>query len=278
MENAVEAKQRTQRLARKCVLMVNCNGLYEESWCAALTQLNKTNLNPINEQAQNPQKLQFRSYGFQCRALQEENQLVIRCLDDQNNSREAILPRRDVKQLLPVADSDEMTILLRTPRAVELWKWSNDNYSLSSKLMDGQVEQMALSQGGAGMESEYVALMALSPAAEIRIYSFSSPDTISFQLDQVLELQDSQQLRVMRFMHLPESDDLLLCVSNVLPQQQLRIYQHSGAAGFQPILGDSALPKAHALEVLQLPSYKLQLLSIATEEAVYLLQPQFTTL
>jgi len=99
-----------------------------------------------------------------------------------------------------------------------------------------------------------------------------------FQLDQVLGLQDSRHLRQMRFMHLPESEDLLLCVSNVLPQQQLTIYQHLGAAGFQQILGDSALPKAHALEVLQLPSHELHLLSMATEEAVYLLQPQFTTL
>jgi len=85
----------------------------------------------------------------------------------------------------------------------------------------------------------------------------------------------------MRFMHLPESDDLLLCVSNAatqLPQQPLRIYQHRGAAGFQQILGDSALPKAHALEVLHLPSHKLRLLSMATEESVYLLQSQFTTL
>ncbi|EDV58234.2 uncharacterized protein LOC6541760 [Drosophila erecta] len=244
----------------------------------ALAQLKKRILDQITENAETPNKLQFRSHGFECRALQEEKQIVIRCLDMENNSREAILPRRAVKQLLAVADTDEMPILVSSARAVELWKWSNGNYSLSSRLMDGQVEQMALSQRCAGMESGYVALMASSPAAEIRIYSFGSLDTSGFQLDQVLELQDAQQSRIMRFMHLPESDDLLLCVSNVLPQQQLSIYQHRGAAGFQQILGDSALPRVHALEVLQLPSPKLRLLSMATQEAVYLVQPQFTTL
>ncbi|XP_039486003.1 uncharacterized protein LOC120448200 isoform X1 [Drosophila santomea] len=242
------------------------------------TELKNTNLDQSAEDSQTPKKLHFRSYGFQCRALQEENQVVIRCLDKQNKSRKAILPRRAVKQLLAVADSYEMPILVSSPRAVELWKWTSGDYSLSSRLMDGQVEQMELSQGGAGMESGYVALMASSPAAEIRIYSFDSTDTSSFHLDQVLELQDAQQSRVMRFMHLPESNDLLLCVSNVLPQQPLSIYQHRGAAGFQQILGDSALPKGHALEVLQLPRHKLRLLSMATQEAVYLLQPQFTTL
>lgn len=99
-----------------------------------------------------------------------------------------------------------------------------------------------------------------------------------FQLDQVLELQDSHQTREVRFMHLPESEDLLLCVSNVVPHQPLTIYQHSGAAGFQKILGDSALPEVQSLDVLQLPVNKLQLVSVATAESVYFVQPQFTTL
>jgi len=37
-----------------------------------------------------------------------------------------------------------------------------------------------------------------------------------FQLDQVLGLQDSRHPRQMRFMHLPESADLLLCVLNII--------------------------------------------------------------
>ncbi|KAH8345532.1 hypothetical protein KR084_007608 [Drosophila pseudotakahashii] len=245
---------------------------------SALTQLNKQNMDEYTSGVESSKKLELEIFGFQCRGLQEANQIVIQCLNKQNNSRVAILPVRDVKQLLAVADTDAMPILLKTSRAVELWKWSNGDYSLVSRLMDGQVEQIERIQRGAGMESGYVALLASSPAAEIRIYSFTSADMSDFQLAQVIGLQDSHDPRQMRFMHLPESEDLLLCVSNVLSRQPLTIYRHLGAAGFQQILGDSALPKARALEVLQLPSRKLCLLSMATEEAVYLLQPQFTTL
>ncbi|XP_017012150.2 uncharacterized protein clos [Drosophila takahashii] len=245
---------------------------------SALTQLNKQNMDKYTSDADSSKKLELEVFGFKCRALQEANQIVIQCLNKQNNSREAILARRDVKQLLAVADTDAMPILLKTSRAVELWKWSNGNYSLVSRLVDGQVEQIERIQRGAGMEAGYVALLASSPAAEIRIYSFNTADMSDFQLEQVLGLQDSHHPREMRFMHLPESQDLLLCVSNVLSHQPLTIYRHLGAAGFQQILGDSALPNARALEVLQLPSRKLRLLSVATEAAVYLLQPQFTTL
>uniref|UniRef100_A0A6P4EBK3 LOW QUALITY PROTEIN: uncharacterized protein LOC108040825 n=1 Tax=Drosophila rhopaloa TaxID=1041015 RepID=A0A6P4EBK3_DRORH len=245
---------------------------------STLTQLNKQILDQFPEDADTKQQMEFALLGFQCRGLQEANQIVIKCSDKQNNSREAIVTRRDAKQLLLVADTEDMPILLKTSRAVELWKWSNGNYSLVSSLMDGLVEQIALIQREAGMESGYVALLVSSPAAEIRIYSFNSTDSSDFHLDQVLRLQDSHQPRHMLFMHLLESDDLLLCVSNVLPHQPLTIYQHRGAAGFQQILGDSALPEGRALEVFLLPSQKLRLLSMATEEAIYLVQPQFTTL
>ncbi|XP_017027163.1 uncharacterized protein clos [Drosophila kikkawai] len=219
-------------------------------------------------------RLQLSLFTFQCVGLQEAENMVIECLDKHNNSRKAIIiARRNAKQLLAVAnDSDDTSILLRTSKAVELWKWSNGNYSLVRSLLDGQqVEHMTLMQRGPGMESGFLAIVA---SAEIRIYRFHSDD---FQLDQVLELQDTHQARKVRFMHLPESEDLLLCVSNQ-PHQPLTIYQHRGAAGFQKILGDSVLLEAQSLDVLQLPVNKLQLLSVATAESVYLVQPQFTTL
>ncbi|XP_017120153.1 uncharacterized protein LOC108141347 [Drosophila elegans] len=241
-------------------------------------QLKKQILDEFPKDAETKQQIKFALLEFQCLGLQEANQIAIKCVDKQNNSREAIMASRDAKQLLLVAETDDMPILLRTSRAVELWKWSSGNYSLVGSLLVGQVEQMARIQRGAGMESGYVALLASSPAAEIRIYSFNSDVSSGFHLDQVLVLQNSQQPRQMLFMHLPESEDLLLCVSNVRPHQPLTIYQHRGAAGFQQILGESAFPEARALAVLQLPSQKLRLLSMATEEAVYLLQPQFTTL
>ncbi|XP_017066585.1 uncharacterized protein LOC108104812 [Drosophila eugracilis] len=242
-----------------------------------LTQLYKQNLEQYTKVADNSNELEFAVFGFQCRGLQEVNQIVIRCLDKNNNSREAILARREVKQLLAVADADDIPILLKTSKAVELWKWINGSYTLVSRLLDGQVENIARIPQEVGMDSGYVALLATSPAAEIHIYSFNK-DMNDFQLDQVLSISDFQQSRQMRFMYLPESEDLLLCASNVLPQQPLTIYQHRGVAGFQQILGDSALPKAYALEVLELHSQKLRLLSLATEAGVYLVQPQFTTL
>jgi len=137
---------------------------------SALTQLNKKNLD--TKDGETSKKFEFRQLGFQCSGLQKANQIVIQCLDKQNNSREAILDRRDVKQLLAVADTDDMPILLRTSRAVELWKWSNGNYNLESRLVDGQVEQIERIQQGAGMESGYVAILASTPAAEIRIYRY----------------------------------------------------------------------------------------------------------
>ncbi|KAH8290210.1 hypothetical protein KR054_001069, partial [Drosophila jambulina] len=222
-------------------------------------------------------RLQLGLFTLQCLGLQEVDNIVIKCLDKHNNSRKAIvIARRDGKQLLATNDSDNAPILLRTSQAVELWKWSNGKYSLAKSLIDGQqVEHMALMQRGAGMESGFLAIVVSSPAAELRIYRFNGDD---FQLDQVLELQDSHQSRGVHFMHLPDSGDLLLCVSNVVPHQPLTIYQHRGAAGFQRILGDSALPEAQSLDVLQLPVNKLQLLSVATAESVYLVQPQFATL
>ncbi|BFG05201.1 uncharacterized protein DMAD_03992 [Drosophila madeirensis] len=137
---------------------------------------------------------------------------------------------------------------------------------------------MALIQRGLGMQSSYVALITSSPAANIRIYSFSSEEMSNFQLEQVLELRDSHQAREVRFMHLPESEDLLLCVSNALPEQPLTIYKHQGAAGFQKILGDSALPEVQSLEVLQLSSIQLHFLAVATSNAVYVVVPQITPL
>jgi len=49
------------------------------------------------------------------------------------------------------------------------WQNINGNYNLVSRLVDGQVEQIERIQV-AGMESGYVVLLALTPAAEIRIY------------------------------------------------------------------------------------------------------------
>lgn len=77
-------------------------------------------------------------------------------------------------------------------------------------------------------------------------------------------------------MHLPESKDLLLFVSNLLPEQSLTIFQYRGAAGFQKILGESSLPHANDLRVIEMPGTKL--LSLATDETIYILRPQFTTL
>ncbi|KAH8234407.1 hypothetical protein KR038_009118, partial [Drosophila bunnanda] len=247
---------------------------------STLPQLRKQVLKRISKNDdlhQATKGLQLGLFTLQCMGLQEVDNIVIECLDKHNNSRKAIITdRRDAKQLLAVTDdSDDTSILLRTSKAVELWKWSNGNYSLVRSLLGGQqMEHMTLMQREAGMQSGFLAIVASLPAAEIHIYRFRSDD---FQLDQVLELSDSHQAREVSFMHLPESEDLLLCVSNQ-PNQPLTIYQHHGAAGFQKILGDSVLPEAQSLEVLQLPVNKLQLLSVSTDESVFLVQPQFTTL
>ncbi|XP_041450219.1 uncharacterized protein LOC111075604 isoform X2 [Drosophila obscura] len=224
-------------------------------------------------------KLEFGLGTIQCQAVQGINELIVKCLDISGTSRQAVVDRWDAKQLLAVAATNESPVLLLTSKAVELWKISErQNYTLVRRLLDVKAEQMALIRRGLGMQSSYVAFLTSSPAADIRIYSFSSEDMSDFQLDQVLELRDSHQSREIRFMHLPESDDLLLCVSNALPEQPLTIYQHQGAAGFQKILGDSALPEVQLLEVLQLPHKQRHLIALATSNAVYLVQPQINPL
>ncbi|XP_034652706.1 uncharacterized protein LOC117891379 isoform X1 [Drosophila subobscura] len=223
-------------------------------------------------------KLEFGMGTSQCQAVQEVNELIVKCLDKNGTSRQAAVDRWDAKQLLVVAATDS-PILLLTSKAVELWKISERQvYTLVRRLLDVKAEQMALIQRGLGMQSSYMALITSSPAADIRIYSFSSEEMSNFQLEQVLELRDSHQAREVRFMHLPESEDLLLCVSNALPEQPLTIYKHQGAAGFQKILGDSALPEVQSLEVLQLSSKQLHFLAVATSNAVYVVVPQITPL
>lgn len=78
-------------------------------------------------------------------------------------------------------------------------------------------------------------------------------------------------------MHLSESKDHLLFATNLFPQQSLTIFQYCGAAGFQQILGKSSLPQANELKVIEMPP-GTKLLSLATDETVYILRPQFTTL
>ncbi|XP_002138764.3 uncharacterized protein clos [Drosophila pseudoobscura] len=224
-------------------------------------------------------KLMFNLGTIQCQAVQGVNELIVKCLDKNGTSWLSVVDRWDAKQLLAVAATNESPILLLTSKAVELWKISEKRkHTLIRHLLDIQAEQMALIRRGVGMQSSYVAFLTSSPAADIMIYSFNSEDMSDFQLDQVLELRDSHQPREMRFMHLPESEDLLLCVSNALPEQPLTIYQHQGAAGFQKILGDSALPEVQSLEVLQLPHKQLHFLAVATSNSVYLVLPQITPL
>ncbi|KAH8400751.1 hypothetical protein KR009_000744 [Drosophila setifemur] len=250
----------------------------------SLTQLSKQILKQTNEESLLPTKLKFSRLGFECLGLQDDNRILIKCLDKQNKSWEAILPRQDAKQILSVANIDDMPLLLSTPNGVELWKLSNGSYTLVRSLLDGKpVEQVALVQREASIQSAFLAILASAPAPEITIYRqvikhFNNDGMSDLQLEQVLELPDVLLPHEMRFMQLPESGDLLLCVSNILPQQPLTIYQHRGAAGFQQILGQSALPEARSLKVIQLANGKGQMLSLTTEEAIYLLQPHFATL
>ncbi|EDW35573.1 GL17334 [Drosophila persimilis] len=241
---------------------------------------NNTNFGIISEDSLvTNKKLEFNLGTIQCQAVQGVNELIVKCLDKNGTSWLSVVDRWDAKQLLAVAATNESPILLLTSKAVELWKISEKRkHTLIRHLLDIQAEQMALIRRGVGMQSSYVAFLTSSPAADIMIYSFNSEDMSDFQLDQVLELRDSHQPHEMRFMHLPESEDLLLCVSNALPEQPLTIYQHQGAAGFQKILGDSALPEVQSLEVLQLPHKQLHFLAVATSNSVYLVLPQITPL
>ncbi|XP_017105993.2 uncharacterized protein clos [Drosophila bipectinata] len=242
-----------------------------------LMQLSKHLSEPIRKEWPTVNDLQFGLLGFQCLGSNKDDKIVVKCIDNQNKPREANISRRDAKQLLLATDTDDMPILLRTTRAVELWKWNNGSYTLVRDLFQGQqVEQLELIPQHTDMEEGLLAVLTSAPAAEITIYSFSDGDLTDLHLVQVLELQDSKQMRTIRFMHLPESKDLLLLVSNLLPRQSLTIFEYRGAAGFQEILGESSLPQANELRVIEVSGTKL--VSLATDETVYILRPQFTTL
>lgn len=115
--------------------------------------------------------LQFGLLGFQCLGLNEDDKIVVKCIDKQNNSREASFPRRDAKQLLLATDTDDMPLLLRTSRAVELWKWINGSYTLARNLFHGQkVEQLELIPQHLDMEKGLLAVLTSAPAPEITIY------------------------------------------------------------------------------------------------------------
>lgn len=112
--------------------------------------------------------------------------------------------------------------------------------------------------------------------------SFSADQLeLHFQLLQTFDLADpaAGSPHQVQFLQLHKSKDLLLCVSNATPTQSLRIYQHQGITGFQQIIGESTLPVAKYLQVLQLPVAQRQLLVLASEhDGVFLVAPQFTVL
>ncbi|KAH8270837.1 hypothetical protein KR018_006377 [Drosophila ironensis] len=232
----------------------------------------------ISKLRQLPQEwpLQFGRLGFQCLCQPAADKIAIECRDRQNKSRRATIAAREAKQVMVLADTEEMPLLLRTPKAVELWRWSNNSYTFVGSLLDGQQVEHALLVHQE--QSSFLALLTSAPAAEITIYSFAKGNVSDLQVEQVLELQQSQLPREMRFWKLPESGDLLLCLSNASPEQPLTIFQHRGASGFQQILGQSSLPQAQQLAAVQVPGSEAELLGLVTEEAVYLLQPQFTKL
>lgn len=85
--------------------------------------------------------------------------------------------------------------------------------------------------------------------------------------------------RQLHFWQLAKSKDLLLCLSNATPTQSLRIYQHQGITGFQQIIGDSTLPAARYLQLLQLSVAQQQLLALISEDdGVFLVAAKFIQL
>lgn len=111
--------------------------------------------------------------------------------------------------------------------------------------------------------------------------SFSADQLeLDFELLQTFDLAEpvARSTRQVQFLKLHKSKDLLLCVSNATPTQSLRVYQHQGITGFQQIVGESTLPVAKYLHMLQLPMAQRQLLVLASEDGVFLVAPQFTVL
>lgn len=110
--------------------------------------------------------------------------------------------------------------------------------------------------------------------------SFSADQLeLHFELLQTVDLAEhaTRSPRQVQFLQLNKSKDLLLCVSNATPTQSLRIYQHQGITGFQQIIGESTLPVAKYLHILQLPVAQRQLLVLASEQdGIFLVAPQFT--
>lgn len=134
-------------------------------------QLSKQPSEPTPQEWTTIDDFQFGPLGFQCLGLNEDDKIVVNCIDNQNNSREASFARQDAKQLLLATDTDDMPILLRTSRAVELWKWFNGSYTLARNLFHGQqVEQLELIPPNLDMEEGLLAVLTSAPAPEITIY------------------------------------------------------------------------------------------------------------
>ncbi|EDW60476.2 uncharacterized protein clos [Drosophila virilis] len=224
-----------------------------------------------------PLRLMF----LDCLALQKElEELVIYCLANSSiNStiwRQAAIPTGRVKQLLPVADNIGSALALLVDNSVEFWRWTVDGSSkLQQRLPLMQAERMALAR----YENRYyLAVLSAAPAAALHIYSADNSNALDYHLEQIFELDESPQQRRLLFVHLHKSKDLLLCLSNAAATQALRIYQHLGVAGFQPILSESTLPAAQFLQTLELPVSQNTVLALVNGEGVFLVEPQFTKL
>lgn len=128
--------------------------------------------------------------------------------------------------------------------------------------------------------SSYQELKIESCLIDFAIHSADQRQGLHFQLQQTFDLvEPATRPRQLHFWQLSKSKDLLLCLSNATPTQSLRIYQHKGITGFQQIIGDSTLPPARYLQLLQLSGAQQELLALVSEDdGAYLVAAQFMPL
>ncbi|KAH8384888.1 hypothetical protein KR093_011414 [Drosophila rubida] len=236
---------------------------------------NLCNRNEIMFQLTNYNDMNSMRDSIDCLATQSDDEaLVIQCRD--TIKPRFMIPTRHVKQLISIDNEEQSILALLTHTAVELWL-CNGAPELLQRLPLIQAEQIAFAEHH---KQNYLAVLTASPAAGINIYRSDYMKALDFQIEQVIDLDAaSLQPRQLSFLQLEQTKDLLLCLSNASPMHSLRIYQHNGVAGFQQILGDSTLPEAKFLKLIDMPVMRRQLLALANEEhGIYLVEPQFIRL